>query len=144
METGEGGLEGGGRERKGKRGGGVHEPVGWREGGLGGRVDVEGVEGGFGGVGEGEARCVEWGGHGGGHCWQGVRWGWNDVEMTQVMFAQFGKVVKNLGMMFFIDYSLIVQTLTVQASYRWSDRVQRQVGISRRATSERYTISGRF
>lgn len=74
----------------------------------------------------------------------GVRWGWNDVEMTQVMFAQFGRVVKYLGMMFFIDYSLIVQTLTVQASYRWSDRVQRQVGISRRATSERYTISGRF
>lgn len=33
-------------------GGRVHEPVGWRGEGVGGGVDVEGVEGGFGGVGD--------------------------------------------------------------------------------------------
>lgn len=33
-------------------------------------MDVEGVEGGFGGVGDGEAGCVERGGHGG-DAWQG-------------------------------------------------------------------------
>lgn len=71
-------------------------------------MDVEGVESGFGGVGEGEAGCVGRGGHGGGHCWQGVRWGWSDVrvETTQVMVTQYGRVVKYLGIMFFIDYSL--------------------------------------
>ena len=47
----------------GKVGGAVHEPVGGGEGGLGWEVDVEGVEGGFVGVGEREAGCVEWGGH---------------------------------------------------------------------------------
>ena len=46
---------------------GVHYPVGGREGWVGGVavVDVEGVEAGFGGVGEGEGGCVE----GWGWCW---------------------------------------------------------------------------
>ena len=58
-------------EEKGKREGGVHEPVGLGEGCVGGSVDVEGVEGGVGGVGEGEAGCVERGGRGG-HGWQAM------------------------------------------------------------------------
>lgn len=58
---GTGGL---GKEGEGKRGV-VHEPVGWGEGSVGGGVDVEGVEGGVAGVGDGEAGCVERGGHGG-------------------------------------------------------------------------------
>ena len=48
----------------------VHEIVGWGEGRVDWLVDVEGVEGGFGGVGDGKAGCVERGGHVG-DVWQG-------------------------------------------------------------------------
>lgn len=37
-------------------------------------MDVEGVEGGFGGVGDGEAGGVEWGGHGGDGRGDGIGW----------------------------------------------------------------------